>query len=359
MSKRVCISTSGEVTNLPEEIVLHILSFLGYHDLFQRISLVSKQFNKLVGPDYPHWRYLYEDTTLRVENNIPLSKPHSESKTSYEYRALFMKRILPILQQKKAFLCKIDKLAEECSIPAELYAKIRDLLSNSMQLHIGFNGTNLGYHGSVADYPLGTSRYGTNIVDVPTDDSVVPNNIVMQLDMSLVKDTFCAERYNLPTTGHLYYICDQQAPNCVYVPHNDLKRETNNDVDVGFRMNFVIESAVDILDTVPEEDFPALEELYSLQYQYTENHEPVHGNLETFIEGVRHMKYLHSKDGQTACNLQMFGTPYYTQSQSQNLNGMMLFMYYSSGGDELAYVTINKDALMRQDFSTVYYDYQN
>jgi hypothetical protein len=349
---------SGEVTNLPEDIVLHMLSFLGHCDLFQRIALVSKQFNKLVGPEYPHWRYLYEDTTLRIENNIPLSKPHSEIKTSNEYQTLFMKRILPILQQKRAFLSKIDKLAEECSIPAELYAKIRDLLSKSMQLHIGFNGTNLGYHGTVANYPLGTSRYGTKIVDVPTDDSVVPNNIVMQLNMSLVKDTFCAERYNLPTTGHLYYICDQQSPSCVYVPHNNLKRETNNNVDVRFRMNFVIESAVDILDTVPEEDFPALEKLYNLQYQYSENDEPVHGYLEAFIEGVRHMKYLHSKDGQTACNLQMFGTPYYTQHQSQHLGGMMLFMYYTSGGNELAYVTINKNALMRQDFSSVHYDSQ-
>lgn len=357
MSKRVCVAMSGEITNLSEDVVLHILSFLGHYDLFQSISLVSKQFSKLVGPEYPHWRYIYEDNTLRIENNIPPAKPSSEIKTSNEYRTLFMKRILPILQQKKAFLHKIDKLAQDCDIQAELYAKIKDLLSKSMQLHIGFKGTNLGYQGSVANYPLGTSRYGTRIVDVPIG-SVLPNNIVMQLDMSLIKETYCAEQYNLPTTGHLYYVCDQQVPNCFYVPHNNLKRETNNDVDdLGFQLNFVIETAVDILDTIPEEDFPALQDLYNLRYEYTENREPVYGDLETFVEKVRDMRYLRSKDFQTYCNLQMFGTPYYTQDK-QDLNGKMLFMYYTSGGDELAYVTISTEDLMRQDFSNVRYDSQ-
>jgi hypothetical protein len=353
---------TAEIVKISDDELQKVFSFLTFKELFYTLPLVNKHFKNLLSIEYPYWKFIYEDPLMRQSLGIPVRKLKQYPNDKTDYRELFLTRIPQLIYQRKVLFEKLDDIRVKGEVPLVVYKKIIDLVAKSLKLVIGFEGTQLNAYDSTTSPPFGKSRFRTRTFDVPADKSVSSDDVVLQLDMSLLKDTFYAEEYNLPTHGMLYFTCPNRQPALTYYDRNNLVRTGSNPQNllVCFDENFIIDRAVEILDFQAMEDVPELNTL--LRMSDMQEFYDIYGYSEEDVEGwyfgsmcddFRNTVFCFSKDNSRVCSLQMFGSPYYLQHHSMQYSSdlVLLFQYYAEYGGSLHNILINKDKMINRDYT--------
>jgi hypothetical protein len=350
------MATLTSIAELSNDELRRVFSFLDYKELFNTLPRVNSNFKKVLQSKYPYWKFLYDNSLIYQEFGVNTKELRlNELVDKQDYRQLFKMRFTSLIRHKKELFDKLDKLQQDTDIDIKLYAKIKDFLSKNLRLLIGFEGK-----VSTSSLQVGKSRFATKDFDVPKDNSISADWIVLQIDLSILKNTICSQLYNLPTHGMLYYKTDDFVnghPSCHHYAGTNLKRVTTTlQENVLFGINFTIEKAVEYLALPPIEDFPELLDLVNPHLYNANDEEEAYRYIcvKDFSEQLRRVTFLHNKSNKY-CNLQMFGYPYYPQQNPENITGnkLLLFQYYTSGGNCLCYVSIDKLELINRDYSNV------
>jgi hypothetical protein len=337
------------LTELSNDELSRIFLFLDYKELCHTLPLTHSIFNKLLKFNYPYWIICCEKACKKL--CINWKELYHPERTHKEYRKRFL-HMIPLLKQRKELKSTLTALQYETEIyDNELYDRIKTILLHNLKLVIGFEGKE---ERDMWGESSRKSRFAANVYGIPYGSNISADDMVLQLDMSLLENTISSQLYNLPETGYLYYKYDGITPTCFYYEDYDLReREAFHEVNIGFGENFVIDKAVEMLELPAIEEIPELEEIFGRTESY---------DLIYLHEGLKDLSFFKRK-GLNRCNLQMFGAPYYVQRKSEfdHDDSQLLFQYYTSGGLDLCYIAVDKSNLIRgiDKYQYLQYHYQN
>ncbi|KAL0489671.1 ammonium transporter [Acrasis kona] len=305
-----------------------VFSFLDVDDLFT-LPMVHSMFRKLThNRDAEIYQQAYKKALLGININVDDFK-YPENVQNYKNQLL--KRVKPLLMQKMMILKNISSSTYFDS--EEVEQEFLNAVEKSMHLTIAFKkGSNKSF-----------SRYCTRTFDAPK--GVELSNIVCQLKMSLFKHTYCSHLYNLPTEGVLYYMTHSPndsycfEPSLYYHSTGPLESVEVKEQSLYIHHQDYIGGVEEVLDIPHPFDIPNLP--LSLQ---DENNYILKKMMFFKREIISQKKY---------CGLQMFGSPYFLQSEQTFPGQKLLFQHYASHGDSLSFVLINKENLLNRDYSSL------
>jgi hypothetical protein len=349
---------------IPNELLCNVFSFLPARQQFTQIPLLNSTFNSVSKSEYD-WYPTYKGLLAEVNINVNDFK-RKENFTGPEYLQRIKTKVSPLFQQRKRILGKIAEVQQSSPIRTSTYTALVENVKRSLTPYIEFTVQQL----QSAPY-VGASRFCAPTYDVPVDRADnFTDDLCAQFDFSVLKDTFCSNLHNLPESGYLYVRANDMAAfaSGSFYRGNDLEPAQptgDEDGQTESPWGYIpwIIGAVDVLELPPNEDFDYFENEHD--YRESDDQEDDddegdddEGDKEEFIELIRGMKSVHSKDRTIHSSVQMFGTPYYTQHYSDGNSNPLLLMYYSNGGDLICYIHISETDLERRQFEHLQYGCQ-
>jgi hypothetical protein len=325
-------ASKHQITFSPEALC-HVYDFVPVEDLFKIAPLVNSSWSTAC--QQYDWKRRYE-TTLQFLN-IDVKKFTRQEEIA-DHRKRIQQKLGPLLQQRDAFHRTIFKKAPK----PEEKRKLEEQFRKALQLRVHFKKIVSLKADAV---PMGTSRIFTDDFDVPNDGSVDATNIIAQIDLSLLQDTFCANMYNLPTTGILYleHGSEEKKAACYYSDSKDFERRKVDEENCIRNDEMYIGSSI---ERVALSNFL---ELNKKEFKELRKFTEYFVSIEDLELGGDARIYMF---GSAFCE-DDYNIEYFKEHKDRNL----LFQYPASSGESFAYIRIDTKNLLERKFNPVYLDY--